>query len=54
MSNSTGDNSTVIELTGLNIYTNYTITITAETVSLGDPSDPVTVLTDEDGKFAVS
>ena len=50
MSSSTGDESREIELTGLDIYTNYTITVTAETVSPGDPSDPVTVFTDEDGK----
>ena len=40
--------ATMAELTGLMIFTNYSISIQAETVERGDPSETVTVATDED------
>ena len=39
---------TTAELTGLMIFTNYNISVRAVTVELGDPSETVTVTTDED------
>ena len=43
--------ATMAEVTGLMIFTNYSISIVAETVDLGDPSETVTVTTDEDCEF---
>ncbi len=37
-------------LSGLDIFTNYTIFVEAVTVAIGDRSEEVTVRTDEDGK----
>ena len=53
MSTSTGNNSEVTDLTELDIYTSYTITVTAVTIAQGDPSTSVSVFTDEDGKCMV-
>ena len=40
-------------LTGLNEYTNYSITVFASTIKGdGNKSDPITVITDEDSKFS--
>ena len=50
MSTSTGNNSEVTDLTELDIYTSYTITVTAVTITQGDPSTSVSVFTNEDGK----
>ena len=50
MSTSTGNNSEVTDLTELDIYTSYTITVAAVTITQGDPSTSVSVFTDEDGK----
>ena len=41
---------TTTELTGLMTFTTYNISVAAETVQRGDPSDTVTVTTDEDSK----
>ena len=40
-------------LTGLSIYTNYTIFVRAKTVTLGDNSISVMVSTNEDGKYSM-
>ena len=41
-------------LTGLNEYTNYSITVSASTLKgEGNVSAPIIVITDEDSKFAV-
>lgn len=41
-------------LTGLNEYTNYSITVFASTVKgEGNVSEPIIVITDEDSKFIV-
>ena len=41
-------------LTGLNEYTNYSITVSASTLKGGgNVSAPIIVITDEDSKFAV-
>ena len=42
--------ATMIQLSGLERFANYTITVLGFTVSLGEESDPVTVRTNEDGK----
>ena len=38
-------------VTGLEIYTNYTLFVRARTVALGNESETVTVVTEEDRKF---
>ena len=38
------------ELTGLMIFTTYNVSVQAETVELGDPSEVVSVTTDEASK----
>ena len=43
--------ATMADVTGLMIFTNYSISVVAETVELGDPSETVTVTTDEDCEF---
>lgn len=45
---------THIELSGLNIFTTYSISIQAWTIKFGDPSNTVNVTTSEDGKFGSS
>lgn len=45
--------ATMTELTGLMIFTNYSISVQAETVEPGDPSETITVTTDEDCEFYV-
>jgi hypothetical protein len=42
---------TMAELTDLMIFTTYSISVVAETVDSGDPSETVTVTTDEDREF---
>ena len=42
--------ATMIQLSGLERFANYTITVQGFTVDLGDASDPVTVRTNEDGE----
>ena len=42
--------ATVIQLSGLERFANYTITVHGFTVALGEASDPVSVRTNEDGK----
>ena len=49
---STMMNTLTLQLTGLEKFTNYTISVLAVTVSPGEPSQSVTVRTNEDGKFA--
>ena len=48
LQNMTDGKTTTTELTGLMIFTTYNISIQAMTVELGDPSETVTVTTDED------
>ena len=43
--------ATMAEVIGLMIFTNYSISVMAETVEPGDPSETVTVTTDEDREF---
>ena len=43
--------ATMAELTGLMIFTNYSVSVQAETTELGDPSETITVTTDEDCEF---
>ena len=50
MNTSTGNNNEVTDLTELDIYTSYTITVTAVTVTQGGPSTSLSVFTNEDGK----
>lgn len=46
--------TTQANLTGLNEYTNYSITVFASTVKGdGNVSEPIIVITDEDSKFIV-
>ena len=47
----TTDDGTSIMVTTLAPFTNYTITVVAVTVAEGNASDPVTVITAEDGKY---
>ena len=54
MSTSTGNNSEVTDLTELDIYTSYTITVAAVTITEGNPSTSVSVFTDEDGELIVN
>ena len=42
--------ATMIQLSGLERFTNYTITVRGFTVDLGEASDPATVRTNEDGE----
>jgi hypothetical protein len=42
---------TTVQLLGLDIFANYTISVRGFTVALGEASDPVTVRTNEDGEF---
>ena len=47
--------TTEVTLTGLNEYTNYSITVFASTVKgAGNESKPIIVITDEDSKFIYS
>ena len=43
--------ATMAEVTDLMIFTNYSISVQAETVECGDPSETITVTTDEDCEF---
>ena len=43
--------ATMIQLSGLEIFSNYTITVRGFTVALGEESDPFTIMTNEDGKY---
>lgn len=43
--------SMATNVTGLEIYTNYTLFVRARTVVLGNESERVTVVTEEDRKF---
>jgi len=44
--------TTEVTLTGLNEYTNYSITVFASTVKgAGNVSEPITVITDQDSKY---
>ena len=42
--------ATMVQLSDLDIFANYTITVRGFTVALGDASSPVTVTTNEGGK----
>ena len=44
-------NTTVVELTDLDKYTEYTVFVRAQTVEVGNASDVVTTRTSEDGKL---
>lgn len=46
-------NMTQFEITELNFFTTYTISVKALTIVLGEASDAVNVTTDEDGKWTV-
>ena len=47
--------TTQVTLTGLNEYTNYSITVFASNVyGNGKSSDPITVITDESGKLLIT
>ena len=47
--------TTRVTLTGLNEYTNYSITVFASNVyGNGKSSDPITVITDESGKLLIT
>ena len=48
--NITSNDTTTAVLSGLDIFTNYTIFVEAVTVATGDMSERVTVMTDEDGE----
>ena len=43
--------ATMTVLSPLTIFTTYSISVQAETVDIGDPSEVVVVTTDEDRKF---
>jgi hypothetical protein len=45
----TSGSATMIQLLGLDIFANYTISVQGFTNALGNASDPVTVRTNEDG-----
>ena len=49
MTNTSGPD-TMIQLSGLERFANYAITVQGFTVALGDTSDPVSVRTNEDGE----
>ena len=51
--NTTSDSTTMIQLLGLDIFANYTITVRGVTVAVGGASDPVTARTNEDGEFII-
>ena len=46
--------SMATNVTGLEIYTNYTLFVRARTVALGNESERVTMVTEEDRKFVNS
>lgn len=43
--------TTMIEIMGLSTFTTYSVSVQAETVEIGDPSNTVNVTTDEDSEF---
>ena len=45
--------ATMIQLSGLERFANYTITVRGFTVALGDASGQVTIMTNEDGKYNI-
>ena len=46
----TSGSATMIQLSGLEKFANYTITVRGFTVAMGEASDPVSVRTNEDSK----
>ena len=48
-----GSSALEFNITGLTAFTNYSVSVSAITVAVGDPSDSIIVLTNEDSKSPV-